>query len=299
MRSRVDDLSVRQTLLRQAMNEVRPVAVIDANLLRDKLVVREKQARYRSHGEQIVIADAVWNESVANDNWQSTVRASFRHLADDPEALVASWAVVAMISAELKSGVPAVGVVHHPMTAFLRQLVVDLAREVPDTMGRLRRAIEEHGVNDKHSMAVQRKEAMERLVELTKQNIPRERFTSATNAMRCADRGPFLDLIVESFRPSMVSDALVRQGVAAEVAESLTSRPSVTVMQNLYVTHMALEWTASHGVTNAKLGRVHNDYVDGEYGLVAWACGGEYVTADNRARRRFEEVRDLCERIWT
>jgi hypothetical protein len=186
---------MRQALLRRAIDTARPAAVIDANLLRDKRVIEERQARYRSNGEQIVIADAVWNEIVANENWPSTVGASFRHLAADPEALVATWAVGAMMSAEQTSGVPAVGIVHHPMTAFLRQLVSDLAHDVPDTMTRLREAIREHGVNDKHSMAVRRKDAIQRLVELAV--IDADRFASANIAMRGGDRGPFLDIVAE------------------------------------------------------------------------------------------------------
>jgi hypothetical protein len=289
---------MRPALLRRAALTVRPVAVIDANLLRDKRVIEERQARYRSDGEQIVIADAVWNEIVANEDWPSTVRASFRHLAAEPEALVAAWAVGAMMSGERTSGVPAVGIVHHPMTAFLRQLVSDLARDVPETMARLRQAIAEHGVNDKQLMAVRRKGATERLVELAEQNISDDRFASANVAMQRGDRGPFLDLVAEAFMPSMVAGALVRQGVAHEIADALTSRPSVTVMHNLYLTHMALEWAVLHGVTTARLGRVHNDFVDAEYGVVSWACDGEYVTADKRARRGFDEVLALQKRIW-
>jgi hypothetical protein len=69
-------------------------------------------------------------------------------------------------------------------------------------------------------------------------------------------------------------------------------------VHNLYLTHMALEWAVLHGVTTAKECRVHNDFVDAEYGVVAWACDGEYVTADKRAGRRFDEVLALRERIW-
>lgn len=42
-----------------AARRSRPVAVIDANLLRDQRAIEERQATYRSTGEQIVIADAV------------------------------------------------------------------------------------------------------------------------------------------------------------------------------------------------------------------------------------------------
>ncbi len=49
---------------------------------------------------------------------------------------------------------------------------------------------------------------------------------------------------------------------------------------------------------NRALERIYNDYVDTEYAIVAWMCGGDYVTDDKRARRRFDEVRVLVDRIW-
>ena len=81
---------MRSVLLHRGSHPQRPVAVIDANQLRNQRVVAERQARYRSHGEQIVIADAVWNELLTNANWLSTLRASFEHLSTEPDALVAS-----------------------------------------------------------------------------------------------------------------------------------------------------------------------------------------------------------------
>jgi len=107
-----------------------------------------------------------------------------------------------------------------------------------------------------------------------------------------------VDLVAEVFHPSMVEGALIRQGIAPTTAHRLTSQPSVTIMRNLLLTHMAVEWTATHGIENANLARVHNDYVDVEYAIIAWACGGEYVTHDQRARRRFEEAVKLSDRIW-
>jgi hypothetical protein len=58
---------IRKVLLNRALWRERPVAVIDANLLRNRVVIAERQARYRSYGEQIVLADATWNEIVANE----------------------------------------------------------------------------------------------------------------------------------------------------------------------------------------------------------------------------------------
>ena len=289
---------MRAALLRQAVHRGRPAAVIDANLLRKAAVVEARQARFRSHGEQLVIADAVWNEVVANDTWESTLRASFSHLSREPEALVASWSVRAMIAGEESTGEPAREVVHAPMTAFLRQLVVNVEGGASETMAGLREAIRKHGHVDKRALAVLRKEATQKLVELGTQNIEPSRLKSVKTAMQSGDRVAFLDLVAEAFEPAKVTGALVRQQVDPQIADRLTGAPSVTVVHNLFLAHMGLEWTCMPGIKNAKLGRVHNDYVDVEYAVVAWACGGEYVTEDKRAWRRFDEVLGLCRRIW-
>jgi hypothetical protein len=245
-----------------------------------------------------VLADAAWNEIVANDHWPSTLRASFQLLADDPEAVVASWSVAALLKGEATTGEPAREVVHGPMTAFVRQLVEDLAVGASNTMTGLRAAIEKHGLTDKNTMAVRRKEATKDLVRMSRTSIPPDRFRSVNNGFREGDREPFLELIAEAFEPGKAAAALVRQGTDPEIAAKLASQPSASIVWRLLVTHMALEWSAAHGIENAGLTRVHNDFVDIEYAVVAWACGGEYVTEDRRAHRRFEEVLGLCDRLW-
>jgi hypothetical protein len=289
---------VRRLLLRRAIGRDHPAAVIDANLLRNRRVIAERQERYRMHGEQIVIADPVWNEIIANERWPSTLRASFELLADAPDAVVASWSVIAMVSSEEATGEPAHAVVHNPMTGFLRQLVVDLARGAGGSMRRLRTAIRNHGVNDKQSMAVRRKALMERLVTQSREDVPVDRLRLVNKSIRDGDRAPLLELVAQAFSPELVEAAHVRGGMASLPAHRLTSQPSATSMETLLLTHMAIEWAATHGVENAGLGRIHNDFVDMEYAVIAWACGGDYVTHDRRARLRFDEGVQLCEKIW-
>jgi hypothetical protein len=289
---------MRAFLLKRAAGRQRPVAVMDANLLRNARVIAKCQKRYESYGEQIVIADAVWDELVANESWPSTLRASLQHLASMPEALVASWSVAAMQAGERKNGEPARDVVHGPMTGFLRKLVVELARGGSNVTDRLRGAVRKHGFAEKGAMGARRKEATKRLVELGRQGITSDRLNAVKTALQVQNRGPLLDLVVEVFEPEKVGTALVRQGVDAAIAKRLVSQPSVNVITNLFFTHMAVEWTVTHGIENAKLSRIHNDYVDVEYAVVAWVCGGDYITADQRARQRFEEVTALSGRLW-
>jgi hypothetical protein len=272
--------------------------VIDANLLRKAHVVRSRQERYRSHGEQIIIADVVWSELVANTSWESTLRASFREIAHEPGALVASWSVLTMISDEHATGDPATRIVHPLMTAFVRQLVVDVAADAPGTMSQLRTAVRKHGVTEKPALAARRRDATIAMVELSRRDIPPGRFTSVNKALQGGDRQPLIELVADAFRPEMLAGSLVRQGVTPENAAKLTVKPTVTSVRSLLLTHMALEWTARKGVEGARADRIYNDFVDSEYALIAWLCGGDYVTEDKRALARFEDVRTLCDRIW-
>ncbi len=271
----------------------RPAVVIDANLLRRPERIAELQDRYRRNGEQIVVADAAWNELVTNDRWRSTLKASFQHLAKVSESVVASWAVTALHDHERAAGVPAREVVHAAMTGFLRQLLVDLAHGSSNTLNRLEAALSQHGLNDKNSLALRRRDATARGVELARSRIPRDRLNSAKNDPRA-----FVDLVAELFEPAEVGFALRRQGVDPRTADRLTTRASVTVMTSLFYTHLALGWVVDHGLERAKLMRVHNDYVDVEYGVIAWAAGADYVTNDARAKRRFDDVVALSERFW-
>jgi hypothetical protein len=289
---------VRRLLLRRAIGRDHPAAVVDVNVLRNRLIIAERQRLFAANGEQIVIADPVWNELIANASWPTTLRASFELLSNAPEAVVASWSVIAMVSGEEATGEPAHYVVHEPMTGFLRQLVVEIAHGEPGSMNRLRAAIRQHGVTDNRSMALRRKDLTERLVAQIREDVAADRLRSVNQAMQTGDRSALLELVAHAFRPELVEAALVRRGVAAVAAHDLTSQPSATTMESLLLTHMAVEWAATHGVETAKPGRIHNDYVDTEYAVIAWACGGDYITQDHRARRRFEEGLQLCKTIW-
>lgn len=291
--------TMRTAILRRALSGQR-AAVFDANILRNAAAVRAQCARHQTRGEKIVITDAIWNELVVNDRWESTLRSSFRYLATDVDAIVASWSVRAMIAGERASGDRAIDVVHYPMTAFLRQLIMDFARNTAaePTIERLSDAIRTHGYSDKQSLGLLRKNATEGLVELALGSIDQSELRRVKTSVQRGDRGALIDLVASAFEPHKLSGALTRQGVNRDIAERLTKAPSVTAVHNLFLTHMGLEWTVTPGVKTANLARIHNDYVDVEYAVVAWACGGDYITEDHRARRRFEEVVDLVDRIW-
>ena len=101
-------------------------------------------------------------------------------------------------------------------------------------------------------MGIRRKEATKRLVELGRAGIPSDRLNAARKAVRDGDREKLNDIVAEVFELPKIAGALVRQGVDARIAERLTSSPSVNAVTNLFFTHMAVEWSALHGIETAK-----------------------------------------------
>lgn len=277
-----------------------PVAtVLDVNVLRNDRLIAALIARFRSHGEHIILPEMVLVEQT-NDasKWESTIEQSFRGLARCPDAVIVSGAGRSLSAIEESSGEPVASMVSDAGSAAMRMLLQDMAIGGGAYMDAFRESV--HWGREKvghDRFAAYISADTPRMVSLARSSISRADRAAVNRSMAKKDRTLFRELLVRSLDLQGARDARVRRGVAPHIADALSTAPSVSYLSTIAICILALEWSVMGGIEKAPTERMVNDSLDVEY-IVAGFWFGRLINDDGRSRTRFDDLRAIGRELW-
>lgn len=277
------------------------MAVIDANVLRNKREIERRIERFHRTGESIVLPQSALFEMTKHpEHWKQTVTRSLEVISASPGAVEVSAATKSLGLVEERTGIPCKSVHDRIGSTALQQILREYGLGGASAWAGLMDAIRAHREELRHdehvsdslttmtSLAAMVEGSMDRS---TRARIARDLAERSRTSFRkfCGD-----SLVLVGYR-----EAAVRRGVDPVIADKLTAEPTISVMHAPAMGVIAFQWAILGGIEAAHGERVANDVLDVEYALAGIWSGG-LVTDDGGAeslRRSSIDWRDdLAER---
>lgn len=279
--------------------QMRPVVVLDNNVLRNDREIDQRVARFRDFEEQFALPEIAFFEMTKHPSaWEDTTRRSLLLVSDCCEAIVITHSMKRMIAAEERSGDPTQSVVSPNATRRVREVLHDLQMGGGGDFSEFIRSLAlfrdelDHGGHARDSHAI-----MKNLRETAARSLIPSSLARVGEDLAINDRRSFRELLIAALPPAAHGEALVRRGVPVALAKRLTEQPSVSALYAMALGAIALEWTVRRGIETANPQRVGNDVTDIEYAIAAiWI--GDMLSVDGRARERYKDLQMLGAAAW-
>lgn len=244
---------------------------IDTNFLRKSALAAALQCADPS--DRFFISDTVVVETMKNDRWESTARASFRIISQFRGRIFSATEASLLMKNELNSGRDTTAVDDEGLTRNLRVLLDEIASE---NDGRAMNHIRKKILAAQTTMHAQQQNHPENLAMMKAIRDDVKDFVDLKAHRRLpADEQRQYRLQFAKVRAQMsVRETALAEGKGQKIGDALAAGRGIILRDVIGLNLLGFKWAANNGLDSLAEKKATNELMDVRHAVIATYCGG-------------------------